>query len=353
MTTFSPGLPHFLLMLLACTPIHAGLLYYEGFDYPVAEDGLKYQGGFAATPNPASGADADIAAGSLRYLDAAGNALITRGHHAGVDSHEERATVSNIAPVLQLPGPQPAGREIWISFMGQQTAGTTLRFFNLSLRAPDDTLQPADADASMDEIIALGMPSGAADPLWRVWDRSTGANLWTSAISTTPSTQLSLIVARFELNAVENLTERYTLWVNPPLGLPPSDATGFSMTSADSNLAAWSDIEQIRLAAGYNAGSPSGWNVDEIRIADTWEEALPYLPLRITALQPGTTPGQWKISWLAAPGFTESVEWSPDLTQWFSYPSSLRLNGPEAGAAEFETPPESPQRRYFRVRRGD
>ena len=340
-----------LLVSGAATPVQAGLLYYEGFNYPVAEDGLKYQGGFAATPSPATGADTDIDPDSLRYMDAAGNALQTTGHHAHVDTNEESATISNIAPVLRLPTQQPSGHELWISFVGQQTAGSTVRFFNLSLRAADNTLQPPDAGSGMDEIVILGMPSTADAQLWRLWDRGTNQNLWTSAISPTPSTQQSLIVARVELNAVDGLLERYTLWVNPRLDRPPAEADGFSMVSAASDFNAWSDLEQLRLAAGYDAANPSGWKVDEIRFADTWHEALPHWPLTVTSVLPGTLQDQVRMEWLAAPGFTDLVEWSPDMTQWFPYANSLRLNGPVAGSVAYETPAGGSGPRYFRVRR--
>lgn len=339
------------LTLPAAGPVAAGLLYYEGFDYPVAEDGLKYHGGFAATPDPASGCDADIAEGSLRYMDARGNALAVSGHHAVVDSHEETNTISNVAPVLRLPTQQPAGNEIWLSLVGRQTAGTTQRFFNVSLRAPDNTLQPHDPNSNMDEIIALGMPSGAADQVWCAWDRTTNGFLWTSAISQSASTELSLVVLRIELNAVDESLERYTLWVNPALGVPPPEDAGFSTVSVDSDFAAWSDLEQLRLAAGYYEGNSSAWTVDEIRIADTWQEALPFLPLDVTAFSAGAAAGQWKINWPAAPGFSDSVEWSPDLVQWFGYPASLRVNGPVPATGEYITPAESPPRRFFRVRR--
>lgn len=341
----------FLLVSGAATIAQAGLLYYEGFNYPVAEDGLKYQGGFAATPDPAAGADADIDSASLRYMDAAGNTLQTTGHHAKIDTHEERATISNIAPVLRLPTQQPSGNELWISFVGQQTAGSTLRFFNLALRAADDTLQPADADTNMDEVVILGMPSGAAEQMWRLWDRGTNANLWASAISTTPSTQQCLILARVELNAVDGLLERYTLWVNPRLDRQPAEADGFTMVSGASDFNTWSDLEQIRLAAGYNAGDPSGWKVDEIRFADTWHEALPHWPLIVTSVLPGTLQNQVRIEWLAAPGFTDWVEWSPDMINWFPYANSIRLNGPVAASVVYETPAGGNSPHYFRVHR--
>jgi hypothetical protein len=54
---------------------------------------------------------------------------------------------------------------------------------------------------------------------------------------------------------------------------------------------------------------------------------------------------------MAAPGFTDSVEWSPDLTQWFPYADSLRLNGPVAGPVTYETPEGGSGPRYFRLRR--
>ncbi len=336
---------------LAAGAAPAGLLYYECFDYAIGEDCLKYHGGYAATPDPASGADADIASGSLRYMDAAGNTLITNGHHALVDGHEERATISNIAPVFHLPGQQPSGGEIWISFIGQQTAGTTNRFFSLSLRAPDNTVQPGDGDTNMDEIVNIGMPSNSGAQLWRFWDRGTNANLWTSAISTTPSTQSSCLLVRVELNAVDGHLERYTLWTNPRLNLQPAEADGFRIVSNASDFNSWADLEQIRLAAGYNANEPSSWTVDEIRIADTWQETLPHLPLAVTSLLPGSQPGNLKIGWQAAPGFQELVEWSPDLIEWFPYPTSVRLNGPVAGPAEYEIPAHTTPQRFFRVNR--
>ena len=131
----------------------------------------------------------------------------------------------------------------------------------------------------------------------------------------------------------------------------PAEADGFTMVSGASDFNTWSDLEQIRLAAGYNAGDPSGWKVDEIRFADTWQETLPYSPLTVTSLLPGTLKDQVRIEWMAAPGFTDSVEWSPDLTQWFPYADSLRLNGPVAGPVVYETPAGGSGPRYFRVRR--
>lgn len=330
---------------------HGGLLYYEGFDYPAAEDGLKYQGGFAANPDPSAGVDADIQPGSLRYMDAAGKVLLTSGNHALVDAHEERTTVSNIAPVLRPPGPQPSGNAIWISLLGQQVAGSTARFFNFSLRAPDDTVQPADSDTNMDEIVALGMPSGAAAQRWHVWDRGTNANLWTSVMTQTPTTTLSLALVRVELNAVDGVLERYTLWMNPPLGKAPDEAAGQAMVSQQSNFADWSDLEQIRLAAGQNAASPTGWTVDEIRIADTWQEALPWQDLSATLERLAQPAGGLQIRWTPAPGFTDGVEWSTDLINWFFYPASMRVNGPGLEPTSYQIPATPDPRRYFRVRR--
>jgi hypothetical protein len=337
-----------LLLGFSTQPVTAGLLYYEGFAYPAAEDGLKYQGGFAANPDPLAGVDADISEGSLRYMDSTGKVLPATGNHALIDTHEERATVSNIAPVFRQPGQLPSGGELWISFLGQQVAGTTLRFFNFSLRGPDNTLEPADSDTNMDEIFAIGMPSGADEQLWRLWDRSTGANLWTSAISTTPSTQLSLVLARIELNAVDGILERYTLWVNPPLGQAPVESEGFSVVSNDSDFSQWNDLEQVRLAAGHNAGNPSAWVVDEIRMADTWQEALPYIPLDVTVAAPApASPAQ--LRWTTAPDYTESPEWSPNLLEWFPLTNPITLSGTGLATCELAFPPAG--NRYFRVRR--
>jgi hypothetical protein len=339
----------FLALAFASGPSGAGLLYYEPFDYPVAEDGLKYNGGFAANPSPGSGSDADIGAENLRYMDANGLALVSRGSHALIDGHEERTTVSNIAPVLRLPHQQPAGDAIWISFIGQQVAGTTTRFFNLGLRAADNTIQPADGDTNMDEIVAFGMPSGAAAQVWHVWDRSTGGNLWASAPSTCASTQCSFIVARIELNAVEGFKERYTFWVSPLLDRPPAEAEGWSFISNDSDFDVWSDLEQIRLAAGYTAGAASGWQVDEIRIADSVAEVMPFIPLSFDSMTTDPDTGVMQLQWQPAPGYLETMEWSPDLRQWF--PQDLAMKLPPQGNASFQWFVPPGENRYLRLRR--
>ena len=171
------------------------------------------------------------------------------------------------------------------------------------------------------------------------------------APSEIPSTQRVFILARIELNA-EGVNERYTMWVDPPLGKIPDEALGLSFVSNYSDFNAWSNLYQIRLAAGYenNTGPSSAWQVDEIRMGDTWQDATPYLPLKIVACA-HTPTATLEITWNAGPNCTDTVEWSTNLTDWQPYPTSTRVNPPNSTLATWETPVQTEPHIYFRVSR--
>ena len=353
-------------LLLSCclaSSLQAGLLYYlpfaTGYDpAAIVEDGVKGQGvvghGVFGETNP--NASADLLPTSLVYVDAQGNTLATAGGACLIDSNEETADVSNIAPLALTGANAPAGNTLWISFIGQQTAGTTARFFNLGLRAQDDTFivtppNIGDSGGTDDEIIVFGMGSLSSSQVWHMYDRGTTSLGRILAPSEIPSTKRAFILARIELNA-EGSNERYTMWVDPPLGVVPDEGVGLQFVSVNSDFNAWSNLFKIRLAAGYqNANGPSSaWQVDEIRMGDTWQDVTPYLPMQIMNVN-RTPTGTLEITWNAAPNCTDTVEWCTNLTDWQPYPTSTRVNLPNSVLATWETPVQTEPRVYFRVSR--
>ena len=318
----------------------AEVLYEESFSairFPRAEDGLRNYGGYSANTNPA-GADGDMVAGSLNYVDSAGNALATSGKHVLVDADEETGTVSNVH-VLAAPW-AISGNTIWVSFVGRQTAGTTARFCNFGLRS---------ASANPTEIVAIGMPSNATGQFWRIYDRS-GTAPFNFVMTEVPTTTQVFVLARMEANVDAGELERYTMWLNPRLDQAPNEAAGYTFTSPVSDITSWNAVTEIRLAAGGLPSTPSAWKVDEVRIATTRQEVTPYLTMDFTQVQLDTS-GVATISWAAAPGAQDTVQWSTDLTDWQPYPASTRINPDGAETATWTTPPSLLSRLFLRVTR--
>ncbi len=345
----SPGFYAFLILLFSALPLQAETLYEESFSnirFPLLEDGLRNYGGYGANTSPA-GADGDLLAGSLNYIDSAGNALAASGKHVLVDADEESvtaptlATVSNVH-VLSTPW-NVSGNTIWVSFVGRRTAGTTARFFNLGLRS---------STANPTEVVAIGMPSNASAEFWRIYDRS-GTSPSTFIMSDVPATTQVFMLARMEANVDNTDKERYTIWLNPRLDQAPDEAAGFTFTSLISNVASWNEITDIRLAAGGPTAAlpplvPSAWEVDEIRIATTRPEVTPYLTMAVTSLNLDAN-GAATIAWTAAPGAQDTVQWSTDLIDWESYPSSTRIHPAGAMVSTWTTPPSLLKKLYLRV----
>ena len=146
--------------------------------------------------------------------------------------------------------------------------------------------------------------------------------------------------------------ERFTLWVNPRLDTAPEESAGFSFISTKSDFSNWSQLNEIRLAAGFTsaAGPSSAWQVDEIRIGDTREDVCPLVPFRITQVV-RLPSGAVQVTWFAPPGCTDTVEWSSDLIHWQPYPASTRTNPPASVTALWETPVSSETALFLRIRR--
>lgn len=350
--------------LLLAQLSHAGMaVQWESFDYSEGEDVLDGKGGFLA--NGTGNLDGDIELNSLTYTDSAGNTLVTKGRSAKMDAYQESGSVAN-SRVLSLEDVQ--GDTLWISFVGKQVGGDEIRSFGFSLRADDNTLWPLDGNTTKDEIIAIGIPSGdisgnnsPAVQQWRIWDRGTAGPGWNYALSPNSTTESSLLLLKIELNAIpatipsHGRRERYTLWVNPRLDQTPNPAQGFSFDSTDSDFAVWAELNELRLSSLNTNGSVSGFQLDDIRIAETAAEVMPHVPFAITnvAISGG---GGLDLTWPALPGHTEVIQWSENMTDWFDYPESQRTNPDSLSLNStlfnlWETPAISGQRRFHRVRR--
>ncbi len=255
-------------------PLPGGLFYYEPFAYAPEPDALVKHGGFEPTSRYTTD-KADIIAGSLSYTDDVGNRLVTKGNSTELDAGLKGQTVSVMAPV-SFTSSQPVD-EVWISFLGRQTTGTTANFFNLCLWAPDHTILPLDKNGDPDEILAIGLPTQSPRQVWQIWDRGTGAPQSISAVSPFPTTATSFVVVRLSINVAPGHLERATLWINPRLGTAPPEAEGFSYLSKESDLESIDQIKRLRLGAGRKApNSPaSGFVVDEIRLGPTWTSVMP------------------------------------------------------------------------------
>jgi len=344
-----------LLFVSTSLALRADVYFYDSFDYAPGEDALTLASRWASVRNP--GAEADVVAGSLAYADGAGRQLRSSGAKVLLDSAEEGVEVRHRAD-LDLAGHQ--GAALWVSMLGQQTAGDARRFINLVFMTPDDAVVPADSNSDEDEAFAMGVSSSSAPSGWSLYNRALN-NGRQIAMSPVATSEASLLVARIEPNVDGGEAERYTFWVNPPLGGAPPEAQGLSFSSKDSAGASASDFNQwneliaIRIGAGAASGQvpAASWLVDEIRVGSDWPDLLPWSP-PLEWLEPLPVPSSagYTVKWRPAEGRTDVVEWSPDMRGWTPYEASRHLGQPGEASAEFSVPAsQDTLLRFIRVRR--
>lgn len=258
----------------ASPPPPAGLYFYEPFDLPPGVEALAGKRGFSASPLKAR--NADILSNSLQYTDSAGNKLVTMGNSALLDGTKSSNSVSQLAPIDLT---RVVGNTLWISFVGQQTAGTGGRFFNVSLRAPKNTIEQNSNHGADDEVAIFGRQSNQPDMFWQLWDRGTDQPLSSEKTSPVPSTELSFILGRVIVNVDGTKNERCSMWVNPRLDVDPVEAEGMHFNSMASNFESFAQINRVRIGAGaVQKQSPgTAFAVDEIRVSERREDVCPYV----------------------------------------------------------------------------
>jgi hypothetical protein len=259
----------------------ATLLVYEGFDYTAGANGLNSKnGGTGYSAGYSAGNNADVVTGSFAYTDTVGRQLVTSGNRALMDSttvgDPNGASVSvapnrnlNTANFASLTGP------LYISFMGQQTAGDQ-RDVTVALFAATNGAYGTQERLS----IGHGNPSaaGATDGNvnWGAYATAVGQQ---GVYSSTPASTLSLVVVRVDLN-VDGALDQFRVYVNPQLGTEPAAASAES--SAYDFLTGFNEINRVRMRAG-GSNAPLGLGasqleVDEIRIGTTYADVTPMIP---------------------------------------------------------------------------
>ena len=216
-----------------------------GFAGPWAEDGLS--------PDYDS-----IRASSLntQALEVSGNSATSRAPDA-LWTGLSRA----ITTIAGTPG-----TTLWVSLLvRKETAGGV---------APEDyfglVLYPTAGDG-----LFIGDPY--ENDVWTLGVAGIGEGLFPSTRAVTTGATV-LLVAKITFSAG---ADTIRLFVNPPLGGPPGDASAAAV-KADFNL---SDIESIGILAGSSSADPR-WSYDEIRLGTQFADVAPGL----SAFQ------QWKVS---------------------------------------------------------
>lgn len=268
----------FLAGALALAPFTAtaSLLSYEPFSYAAGADGLAgqtggsgFDGAWSLAPGETN-SPATVGSG-FGYTDSNGIVLPTEGGRALADS----TTADTVTAFRQIAGAASGvvGSTIYLSFIGQQTAGTE-RFANLALYS-----------TGLTEILAIGHGTSSGDGLWGAYVNGIGGQ---GGYSTTPTTSLAFLVLRIDLNIAATVNDRIRLYVNPTLGTEPAVA---DVDVADYDLfSSFGAISQLRIGAGNSDGilPASQMQFDEIRIADTYASATPIPEPSALALLAGT-----------------------------------------------------------------
>jgi hypothetical protein len=258
-----------LAITLLTATARAGLLSYDSFSYQAEANGIHGENGgtgFSGPWNQTEPNSPDVLGSSLGYTDSNGVTMAVTGGSALADATNPSAgsigeTVTAFRDVSGAMS-MVTGGTLYLSFLGQQTQGTE-QFVNVALYS-----------AALQEIAAIGHASSSVGN--QNWGAYTGGGTGgVGGFSTTPTATLSLLVFRIDLNVDVDGHERFRLYVNPTLGTEPGSA---SVDIATANLfESFTAIDRIRIGAGgSNQNFPaSQLQVDELRIADSYESVAP------------------------------------------------------------------------------
>jgi hypothetical protein len=230
-----------LLCCWACGSPAAAQLLYDGFDYPAGES-LDGKGGgsglWSATWASVAGQQGIQSvtdpAGALSYpgLAASGNAI------QDIDAAQNRAA----ARAWNTAGFTDGGDVLWYSVL-----------FNTSATASDIKVLIVGTGDPNNNGVGLQANGNTSGVFARVANTNSGTSLPYTAGQTT------LVVGRVTFSDTAGQDES-RLWVNPPLGAPPPDATG---------VAVLGDIPAGSMLTMRGGGAWTG-TMDEMRVGETF-----------------------------------------------------------------------------------
>jgi hypothetical protein len=279
---------------------------YEGYNYaesdPITTNsagGIGWSG--AWVPDVEGQASShSIRASSLGYVDASGKSLLTSGGRAFYTATNQ--TGGDIRSFRILAAPRTNGIS-WVSFLGVRSGPTT--------NVPTSNPYPQAANLSFyeggSERFAIGNGSGAISNLWSILPAGSVANVTNAQRSSTPVSELALVVLRVDHNG--NNADNLHMWLNPPLGTEPNTNSAAASSTGSYNFS----FDRIRPFVGAldaaNARPAADFEFDEIRVGGSWDSITPFSGVAmapVVALN-GPDPLPWRRgSSFADPGATAS-----------------------------------------------
>ena len=166
--------------------ISGGLVAYEGFDYTDNTD-LSNQSGGIGWPGGWSSTSGDTAPeGSLSYVDALGNSLVTsgnKGFYTGADG-----TARTFRSLPSARGED--GTTTWISLVAIRIGPTADENQNIYPRSANISLYSGDS-----EQLAIGNSTGAPENTWALIPNGRIENIQSSSAS---YDQLTFVIVRID-----------------------------------------------------------------------------------------------------------------------------------------------------------
>ena len=294
------------LHLMVSGSVHAALIAYEGFDYPdgtdISASGANGGSGWI-TPWGVNSAGTTIAgntpgdtnyAGSMSYVDTAGNTLVTTGGRSFYTGQ---------------PGTSQPFRDFAATGAGRGADNTTTWISVLIVRGGPvsdnpTNIYPRGANISFfdgnTERFGVGNVSGAPDNLFSLIQGGSIPNRRPSTNPPTPYNQVSFAVVRIDhLPGNDNAY----LFVNPTLGVEPPLSAAGAQTIGLFNYT----FNRARPFAGNTDTATSRpyaeITLDELRIGETYADVTPFIP--------GIMPGK-NVTWVGTAG----ANWDTNTANW-------------------------------------
>lgn len=302
------------VLMLGATTARAELLAYEGFDYEAGSAltaTTTWDGGFGFSqpwqpnlPSGANGYNQLIRAGSLVYIDANGNQLLTSGNriHITGDGSDQGdntgGTRANAQPRRAFSFNRGSNTETtWVSFLAIINPAVVTPYWDAGANAylyygRATSVQLFQGTSSERLTIGTASQNGETDPnlpndTWRLVNRGSPAYTVASTVPLTnipPNSTANFVVVRIDHVAGDdrvNAPDTAYMWLNPSLTSEPdinnADAVSFAGTSGYERDY-WFDTLRLfggswNSVVGYGAA-----DVDEIRVGTTYWDVAPLVP---------------------------------------------------------------------------